>query len=82
MCHFYFYTHITNANQFSDDVDYSLLSEPEAEELAVLIAKYHNVLRLAAREHEPCTLIQYLFDLSHAVASSYHFLVLILIILY
>jgi len=60
------------------NVDFALLTEPEAEELVVLIAKFPSVLRLAAKEFEPCVLVHYLFDLAHAVAGACPHLILIL----
>jgi arginyl-tRNA synthetase len=54
------------------EADVSPLVEPEAYELVSLVSRYPDVLREAARLHEPSVLSQYLLDLAHALHASYH----------
>jgi len=49
--------------------DYSLIKEKEGHQLATIISKFGDVLVVAANQLEPCTLVTYLFDLSHAISS-------------
>jgi arginyl-tRNA synthetase len=52
--------------------DVGPLVEPEAHLLVSLVSRYGDVLRQAARLHEPSALSQYLLDLAHALHSSYN----------
>lgn len=52
----------------------SPLIEPEAYALVKLIGRYPEVLREAARLHEPSTLATYLLDLAHGLHSGYQIL--------
>lgn len=51
--------------------DLSLLTEPQAELLIRLIAQYPDVLKAAMKNHEPSTVVTYLFRLTHQVSSCY-----------
>lgn len=53
------------------EADPSHLTEPEAHRLVRLVSRYGDVLRSAARTHEPSLLAQYLLELAHALHSSY-----------
>lgn len=52
------------------DIDFSLLQEPEAQTLIVMIGKYSRILESIIGSLEPSTLITYLFDLADAVRIS------------
>ena len=52
-------------------VDFSLLTEPEALDLAFLLSRYPNVLSEALRSLEPCVLVTYLMSVSHAVSNAW-----------
>ncbi|ANZ73187.1 BA75_00162T0 [Komagataella pastoris] len=51
--------------------DFGLLVEPQAEYLIRLLAQYPDVLRTSLKNHEPSTLVTYLFKLTHQVSSCY-----------
>ncbi|KAI9190122.1 arginyl-tRNA synthetase [Blastocladiella emersonii ATCC 22665] len=53
------------------DVDFSLLSEPAAQNLINIIAQFPDVVRtIPANGFEPCNVVTYLFKLCHAVSST------------
>lgn len=54
----------------TDQIDPLLLQEKEAINLAVAIAKFPLVLHACTQNHEPSTLVNYLFELSHAISSA------------
>ena len=63
------------AEQFGDDLfsssaDLSLLSEKEAQSLALLIARYPEVVQEARITTEPCTVINYLMLLSRSISTT------------
>ncbi|KAL7717996.1 arginyl-tRNA synthetase [Entamoeba marina] len=53
------------------NVDYSLLVEPEAYNLVMHIAKFNEAIKTAFGNLEPNTLVSYLFELSHVIASAH-----------
>lgn len=53
------------------NADFSLLQEPVAASLVRLLGQYPDVLRNAAKTHEPATVVTYLFKLTHQVSSCY-----------
>lgn len=55
-----------------DDLSFDDLHEPEAHRLLTLIPRYQDALRLAARDHEPSVVANYLLELAKALHSSYH----------
>ncbi|KAH3763629.1 arginyl-tRNA synthetase [Pelomyxa schiedti] len=59
----------TNADRVrvTNAVDFHLLSEPEASHVAVLLAKYPEVVRSCFEQLDPCPLVHHLFKLAHAV---------------
>lgn len=54
----------------ADSVDLSLLSEKEAQSLALLIARYPDVVQEARITTEPCTVINYLMLLSRSISTA------------
>ncbi len=54
--------------------DLAALVEPEAHLLVSLVSRYQDVLREAAKVHEPSILAQYLLELAHALHSGYNVL--------
>lgn len=54
-----------------DQADFSLLTEPVAEDLIRIIAQYPDTLLNALKTLEPSTLVTYLFKLTHTVSSCY-----------
>ncbi|CAO3671299.1 unnamed protein product [Umbelopsis ramanniana] len=52
------------------DIDANLLKEKECMDLAVMISQYPDVVQSAFETLEPCTIVQYLFHLSHAISSA------------
>ncbi|SCU82028.1 LANO_0B04896g1_1 [Lachancea nothofagi CBS 11611] len=64
-----------NASEITEEMcmnaDFSLLKEPVAETLVRLLGQYPDVLRNAAKTHEPATVVTYLFKLTHQVSSCY-----------
>eukprot|EP01092_Planopodium_desertum_P011413 TRINITY_DN51840_c0_g1_i1.p1 TRINITY_DN51840_c0_g1~~TRINITY_DN51840_c0_g1_i1.p1 ORF type:complete len:192 (-),score=12.78 TRINITY_DN51840_c0_g1_i1:42-572(-) len=58
------------------DVDFSLLVEPEALNLAALIAQWPEIVQTAAKTSEPCAIVQYLLKLSHEISTAYRLKVL------
>lgn len=54
---------------FATEVDYSQLSEPEAHDLALLIARWPEVVQEARLSCEPCQVVNYLLALARQVSS-------------
>ncbi|KAJ2383260.1 arginyl-tRNA synthetase, partial [Coemansia sp. RSA 2611] len=53
------------------DADVSLLTEGVTREIVNLISSYPDVLAAAVKNLEPCTVVQYMFKLTHAVSSAW-----------
>ncbi|KAJ1718387.1 arginyl-tRNA synthetase, partial [Coemansia biformis] len=53
------------------DADISLLAEDAAHRVISLISRYPDVLATAINTLEPCSIVQYLFKLSHAISSAW-----------
>ncbi|KAJ3092046.1 hypothetical protein HK102_011252 [Quaeritorhiza haematococci] len=53
-----------------DRLDLTLLKEPQAHALIDIIAQYPFVVRDVSKNLEPCTIVQYLFELSHRVSAA------------
>ncbi|OMJ09071.1 putative arginine-tRNA ligase, cytoplasmic [Smittium culicis] len=53
------------------DADLSLLTEPEADTIIDLIAKYPDLLISTMSNLEPCSIVQYALKLSHAVSAAW-----------
>ncbi|RDB20230.1 Arginine--tRNA ligase, cytoplasmic [Hypsizygus marmoreus] len=56
-------------------IDTSLLTEPKAHELVMLLARYPDVVRTALKNSEPNTIASYCFKLSHIVSSAWEILI-------
>ncbi|OLY84439.1 Arginine-tRNA ligase, cytoplasmic [Smittium mucronatum] len=54
-----------------DEADLTLLSEPEAEAIVDLIAKYPDLIKSTLSSLEPCNIVQYALKLSHAVSAAW-----------
>ncbi len=54
-----------------DDLDFGALEEPEAHRLLILLPRYHESLRAAARDCEPSAVANYLLELAKALHASY-----------
>ncbi|OBZ91145.1 putative arginine--tRNA ligase, cytoplasmic [Choanephora cucurbitarum] len=60
-----------NANvQVTSDCDFSILKEKEAIELVHSIASFPDIVDTAFSTLEPCTIVNYLFKLSHATSQA------------
>lgn len=55
----------------TQDIDFALLSEPVAQDVARQIGKFPEVVQQAAHTLEPVTLVSYLFDLAHLVSQAH-----------
>lgn len=55
-------------------IDTSLLKEPKAHELILILAQYPDAVRTAMLKSEPSTIVSYCWRLSHAVSSAYEVL--------
>jgi arginyl-tRNA synthetase len=55
----------------TQDIDYSLLSEPVAQDMARMIGKFPEAVLQAKNTLEPVTVITYLFDLAHLVSQAH-----------
>ncbi|KAG6841007.1 hypothetical protein C0991_002637, partial [Blastosporella zonata] len=58
-------------------IDTSLLTEPKARELAFLLASYPDIVKTAAKNYEPSTIVSFCFRLSHVVSSAWETLIVI-----
>ncbi|CCE78307.1 Piso0_000927 [Millerozyma farinosa CBS 7064] len=56
------------------DADFDLLSEPCAENLIRMIVQYPDTIKKALKNHEPSTIVTYLFNLTHIVSQCYDIL--------
>ncbi|ORX70038.1 putative arginine--tRNA ligase, cytoplasmic [Linderina pennispora] len=56
------------AVKVNPDADITLLTEPAAQELVDLVSRYPDLLATTLQQLEPCSIVQYLFKLSHAVS--------------
>jgi arginyl-tRNA synthetase len=62
------------ANLMDEEVagaDLSLLSEPHAVNIVRLLAQYPDTIQNTLRTLEPCTVLSYLFKMTHVLSSSY-----------
>lgn len=57
--------------KINKDADFSLLTEPVAEDIAQLLGKFPEVVKQAANTTEACTVVAYLFELAHTVSSAH-----------
>eukprot|EP01111_Echinosteliopsis_oligospora_P011205 TRINITY_DN3637_c0_g1_i1.p1 TRINITY_DN3637_c0_g1~~TRINITY_DN3637_c0_g1_i1.p1 ORF type:complete len:630 (-),score=181.49 TRINITY_DN3637_c0_g1_i1:120-1859(-) len=51
--------------------DFSLLTEPIAQDIARIIGKFPEVIKASASTLEPVTMVSYLFDLAHLVSQAH-----------
>ncbi|KAL6064477.1 arginyl-tRNA synthetase [Balamuthia mandrillaris] len=51
------------------DADLSLLTEKEAHDLILKLARYPAAIKAAFEQTEPCTLVTYLMDLCHSISA-------------
>jgi len=56
-------------------IDTSLLTEPKAHEIILLLATYPDVVRNAFKTYEPSTIVTFCFRLSHLISSAYEILI-------
>lgn len=56
-------------SDYDNEIDYSQLSETEAHDLALLIARYPEVVQEARLSCEPCQVVNYLLALARQVSS-------------
>eukprot|EP01132_Coremiostelium_polycephalum_P007771 gene7771-9565_t len=56
---------------FNPNADLSLLTEPEAFDLAITIGRYPEVIQQSVKHLEPSTVTTYLFELAHAVSRAH-----------
>ena len=56
------------------EANFDLLSEPSAVSLIRTIAQYPEVIKKALKNHEPSTIVTYLFNLTHIVSLCYDIL--------
>ncbi|KAI8927813.1 hypothetical protein BC831DRAFT_451163 [Entophlyctis helioformis] len=61
---------LTVSEETLSEIDWSLLVEPQAQVLVQAIANYPDVVRDVAKSLEPCNLVSYALNLSHAVSSA------------
>jgi arginyl-tRNA synthetase len=57
--------------KINKDADFTLLVEPIAQEIAVHIGRFPDVVQQVAQSLEPCVLVSYLFDLAHSISSAH-----------
>ncbi|GAA5978830.1 hypothetical protein JCM10908_004501 [Rhodotorula pacifica] len=55
-------------------IDVSLLTEPKAREILLLLSEYPNVVRAALKSLEPSTICTFAFRLCHAISSAWEVL--------
>jgi arginyl-tRNA synthetase len=60
--------------EITPDCDFSVLKEKQAYELIQLIAQFPEVVESTFKSLEPCTIVNYLFKLSHATSAASTFL--------
>ncbi|GAA6016879.1 hypothetical protein JCM10207_007835 [Rhodosporidiobolus poonsookiae] len=56
-------------------IDVSLLSEPKAREIVLLLAQYPDVVKAALKNLEPATICTFAFRLCHAISSAWESLI-------
>ncbi|KAJ2712515.1 arginyl-tRNA synthetase [Coemansia spiralis] len=61
----------TTCVKINPDANVSLLTEDAAHRIIMLVACYPDVLAAAIVSLEPCTVVQYLFKLCHAISSAW-----------
>jgi arginyl-tRNA synthetase len=54
-----------------DEIDTSLLLEPQARDIVFLLGTYPDVVRTALRTHEPSGIVTFAMRLSHAISSAW-----------
>ncbi|KAI9503312.1 arginyl-tRNA synthetase [Coemansia spiralis] len=59
------------SNPVNLDADVSILTEETAREIVTLISRYPDVLSSAMQTLEPCTVVQYILKLSHAISAAW-----------
>jgi len=59
---------MNSAVPLARDINFALLSEPEAQGLITQLGKWPGVIAEAAKTLEPCVIVTFLFDLAHAVS--------------
>jgi arginyl-tRNA synthetase len=52
-------------------IDTSLLTEPQARDIAFLLGTYPDVVRVALRTHEPSGVVTFAMRLAHAISSAW-----------
>lgn len=57
--------------KITHDIDFSLLSEPVAQDIARMVGKFPELVLQAKNTLEPVTVITYLFELAHLVSSAH-----------
>lgn len=55
----------------AEKIDFNLLTEPQAHNLLRMLAKYPEIVLEAHKTLEPCTVVQYCFELCHVVSAAY-----------
>ncbi|KAJ2554978.1 arginyl-tRNA synthetase [Coemansia sp. RSA 1933] len=60
-----------NCGPVNLDADVSLLTEESAREIVTLLSRYPDTLSTAMQTLEPCTIVQYMLKLSHAVSAAW-----------
>lgn len=56
-------------------IDVSLLTEPKAREVILLLASYPDVVKAAFKSFEPATICTFAFRLSHVISSAWETLI-------
>ncbi|KAJ2670702.1 arginyl-tRNA synthetase [Coemansia spiralis] len=59
------------SNPVNLDADVSILTEETAREIVTLISRYPDVLSSTIQTLEPCTVVQYILKLSHAISAAW-----------
>ncbi|KDQ13808.1 hypothetical protein BOTBODRAFT_133052 [Botryobasidium botryosum FD-172 SS1] len=57
------------------EIDTSLLTEPKARDIVLLLASYPDVVRSSFETREPCTVVKFCFRLSHLISSAWESLI-------
>ncbi|KAJ1787193.1 arginyl-tRNA synthetase [Coemansia sp. RSA 2399] len=60
-----------NCGPVNLDADVALLTEESAREIVTLVSRYPDTLATAMQTLEPCTVVQYVLKLSHAVSAAW-----------
>lgn len=56
-------------------IDTTLLSEPKARDIVILLASYPDVIKVALKVLEPSTIVTFCFRLTHAISSAWEVLI-------